>query len=128
MKVRFLRALLVFALIFGVTSVVYAMPDDGYRTGPGQPGGNPDCLDCPCDACVPLGDEYHYGPQPDQPGPGMPGGNPDCTDCVPIGDEYHYGPQPDQPGPGQPGGNPDCIDCLQYDCVPVGDSNQYGKK
>jgi uncharacterized membrane protein YgcG len=86
------------------------------------PGGNPDC---PTGDCVPVGDEHHNGPQPDQPGPGTPGGNPDCPtdDCEPVGDQHQYGPQPGQPGPGQPGGNPDCP---TGDCEPEGDQNQYG--
>ncbi len=121
---------------------------DSGQYGPGGPNSDPGCADCEpsreqhqngsgssssederpateCEECTPVGDEHHYGPQPEQPGPGEPGGNadPTCTDCEPVGDEHQYGPQPDQPGPGGPDGNGEST-CT--DCEPAGDENQYG--
>ncbi len=95
------------------------------QPGPGQPGGyNPDCPNCPCEGCEPVGDGNKYV-QNEEGAPGQPGGNPDCPsdDCIPAGDEHKYG-QSEEGAPGQPGGNPDCpLD----DCIPVGDEHKYGQ-
>jgi len=100
-------------------SAEYLAPDTENRAGSEE---------CSTDTCSPIGDEHHYGPQPEDPGPGpgQPGGNPDpdCSDCEPSGDEHHYGPQPDQPGSGGSGGNPDCS---QMDCEAEGNQHQGGQ-
>jgi hypothetical protein len=96
-------------------------PEGQTQPGPGEPGGNPDCLSINCE---PVGDQHQYGPQPEQPGPGETGGDPDCPSegCEPTGDQHQYGPQPELPGPGVPGGNPDCP---SEGCEPTGDQHQH---
>lgn len=70
--------------------------------GPGEPGGNPDCVG----ECEPAGDQQqHQGPPPE---PGVYGQElcPGAEDCEPAGDQQQYGPGHAQPGPGgEPGGH-----------------------
>lgn len=104
----------------------YGQNSENPAAGPGQPGGNPDCVQSGTQDCTPVGDQNQYGQEADAPsaGPGQPYGNPDCDCCESLGDAYKYGQDWDGSGagPGEAGGNPDCTNC-----DPDGDANKYGQ-